>query len=96
MVLFLGNNFILPGKETHTALQNLEIILLDKPGIEFCSCIKIGIFNFFAALHTGKVIYPPTPINISGLNLSSISYALLIAFLYVLNTLIFLNIFFLF
>ena len=56
------------GNDIPIVLVYLANVLLDFPGILFCSCINVLIPKSCAAFITGYVTYPPTPITTSGLN----------------------------
>ena len=52
---------MLSSNDIKTFLTKGARILFVIPGIEFCSCIAVGILRIHPIRHTGPDVYPPTP-----------------------------------
>ena len=75
-------------KPSNISSAFLAITFTATPGKALLSCNIIGIFNWFAAIHTETHIYPPVPMTISGLNSFNIFLAWPTAFMVLHNLLI--------
>ena len=67
--------FLASSNPTNIALAFFDSIFIATPGNALLSCNTIGTFNLLAARATGRQIYPPVPIIISGLKSCIIFFA---------------------